>query len=105
MNMYWGVEVYRHAFLTPALEGGEWSASRPGRFASRRKSPRYLLDRRLVGPQNRSGRGGDEKIPSPRRESNSQTPIIQPVAQSLYRLSYPASFFVCGTTNFHAILP
>jgi hypothetical protein len=25
------------------------------------KSPRYPLDRRLDGPQNRSGRGGEEK--------------------------------------------
>jgi hypothetical protein len=43
------------------------------------KSPWYPLDRRLGGPQSRSGRGGDEK--------NSQTlpglepPIIQSVAQ------------------------
>jgi hypothetical protein len=28
------------------------------------------LDRRLGGPQSRSGRGGEERIPSPRRESN-----------------------------------
>jgi len=30
--MYKGVEVYLHAFLTLVLDGGEWSASRPGRF-------------------------------------------------------------------------
>jgi hypothetical protein len=35
-----------------ALYGGEWSASRPGRF-----TPRYPLDRRLGGPQDRSGLG------------------------------------------------
>jgi hypothetical protein len=27
-----GVEVYLHLFLTLALDGGEWSASRYGRF-------------------------------------------------------------------------
>jgi hypothetical protein len=27
-----GVDVYIHIFLTSALAGGEWSASRPGRF-------------------------------------------------------------------------
>jgi len=27
-----GVEVYLHLFLTSALDGGEWSASRAGRF-------------------------------------------------------------------------
>jgi hypothetical protein len=43
------------------------------------KSPWYPLNRRLGGPQSRSGRGGEEK--------NSQSlpglepPIIQPVAQ------------------------
>jgi hypothetical protein len=46
-----------------------------------RKSPWYPLDRRLGGFQSRSVRGGEEKIPSPRRESNPRTPIVQPVAQ------------------------
>jgi hypothetical protein len=31
MKTYGGVEVYIHIFLTSALAGGEWSASRPGR--------------------------------------------------------------------------
>jgi len=29
------------------------------------KQPRYPLDRRLGGPQSRSGRGGEEKNPQP----------------------------------------
>jgi hypothetical protein len=29
---YGGVDVKTHVFLTLALVGGEWSASRPGRF-------------------------------------------------------------------------
>jgi hypothetical protein len=45
------------------------------------KSPWYPLDRRLGGPQSRSGRGGEEKNSQPRRESNPRTLIIQPVAQ------------------------
>jgi hypothetical protein len=32
MKTYGGVDVYTHVFLTSALVGGEWSASRPGRF-------------------------------------------------------------------------
>jgi hypothetical protein len=32
MKAYGGVDVYIHVFLTSALVGGEWSASRPGRF-------------------------------------------------------------------------
>jgi hypothetical protein len=35
MKAYWGVEVWLPAFLTLALEGGEWSASRPGLFTPR----------------------------------------------------------------------
>jgi hypothetical protein len=47
--------------LTSALVGGEWSASRSGRFTLQGKSPLYPLDRRLGGPQSRTGRGGEEK--------------------------------------------
>jgi hypothetical protein len=32
MKAYRGVNVQTHVFLTSALVGGEWSASRPGRF-------------------------------------------------------------------------
>jgi len=33
------LELYRHVFLTSALDWGEWSASRPGRFTSRERVP------------------------------------------------------------------
>jgi hypothetical protein len=39
MKAYWGVEVYLHAYLNSALDGGEWSASRPGRFTPRERVP------------------------------------------------------------------
>jgi hypothetical protein len=42
-------------------------------------SPRYPLDRRLGGPQSRSGRGGEEKNSQPL--PGLEPPIIQPVAQ------------------------
>ena len=41
--------------MTAALEGGEWSAARPGRTLLQEKS-RYPFYRRLGGPQGRSGR-------------------------------------------------
>jgi hypothetical protein len=44
------------------------------------KTPWYPLDRRLGGPQSRSGRGGEEESSQARRESNPRTPIVQPVA-------------------------
>jgi hypothetical protein len=48
-------------------------------FYPQRKRPWYPLDRRLDGPQNRSGRGGEEKNsqPLPGLEHS----IIQPIAQ------------------------
>jgi hypothetical protein len=47
-----------YSFTTSALDGGEWSASRPGRSLPRGKDPRYPLYRRLGGPQSRSGHRG-----------------------------------------------
>jgi hypothetical protein len=47
---------------------------------SPRKEPRYPLSRRLAGPQNQSGQGVEEENSQPRRESNPDHPIIQPVA-------------------------
>jgi hypothetical protein len=35
MKEYGGLDVQIHILLTSALAGGEWSASRPGRFTSR----------------------------------------------------------------------
>jgi hypothetical protein len=46
---------------------------------SQGKIPWYLLDRKLGGHQSRSGRGGEQKIPSPPRESNPRTSIVHSV--------------------------
>jgi len=68
--------------MTAALEGGEWSAAHPGRTLSPGKN-RYPFYRRLGGPQGQSGRA-----------ENLVSRTIQPVAQSLYRLSYPAHIYI-----------
>jgi hypothetical protein len=48
----WGERKYiPYSFLISTLDGGEWSASRPGQALPRRKDPRYPLYRRLGGPQ------------------------------------------------------
>jgi hypothetical protein len=61
------VKEWLHAFLTSALDGGEWAASRLGRC----EEPSYPLDRRLRGPQSRSG------IPVP---AGNRTPVVQLLA-------------------------
>jgi hypothetical protein len=40
MKAYGEKDVYIYIFLTSALVGGEWSASRPGRFTPRERAPR-----------------------------------------------------------------
>jgi hypothetical protein len=60
--------------LTSALDGGEWSASRPGRLTHRERAPgTYCLGSR-VGPRAVVDAVVKGKIPSPRRESNPKTP-------------------------------
>ena len=49
------VEVQLYSSMTAALEGGEWSAARPGRTIPPGKT-RYPFYRRLGGPQGRSER-------------------------------------------------
>jgi hypothetical protein len=47
-----------YSFLTSALDGAEWSASCPSHVLPPGKDSRYLLDRRLGGPQTWSGHRG-----------------------------------------------
>jgi hypothetical protein len=47
--------------LASALDGGEWSATRPCCFTPGGECHWYPLDRRLGGPQSRSGCCGEEK--------------------------------------------
>jgi hypothetical protein len=49
MKAFWGMEVWHHAFLTSTLDGGEWSASRPGRFTRREKAPGSLWIKDWLG--------------------------------------------------------
>jgi hypothetical protein len=65
MKTYGGMDVYIHIFLTSALAEGEWSAPRTCRFNSRGKSSQDPLDKRVGGPQSRSGRSGEEKTLDP----------------------------------------
>ena len=82
--------------MSVALEGGEWSAAHPGRNLPPGKT-RYPFYRRLGGPQGRSGQG-ENLVPTWIRSRT-----IQPVAQSLYRLSYPVVFYRLFIIHYQAI--
>jgi hypothetical protein len=57
-------------FLTSALDGGEWSASRPGRFTLSERAPGTHWIGSWVGPRTVLDAVVKRKSPSPRRESN-----------------------------------
>jgi hypothetical protein len=87
MKTYGEVDVWVHIFLTLALVGGEWSASRPGRFTSEERAPGTHWIGGWVDP--RSSLDDVEKrkyLTVPRLEPR---PLGRPArSQSLYRLRY-----------------
>jgi hypothetical protein len=67
--------------LTSALDGGEWSAASPGRFAPRERAPATHWIGGWVGSRDVLDPAVKRKIPSPPPgESNPTTPIGQPLA-------------------------
>ena len=84
----------RSRTMTAALERGEWSAARPDRTLPPGET-RYPFYRRLGGPQGRSGQV-ENLIPTGIRSRT-----VQPVAQSIYRLSYPAHIFIHLANKIH----
>jgi len=79
--------------MTAVLEGGEWSAELPGRTLHLGKTW-YPFYRRLGGPQGRSGRT-ENLVPT-----GIVSRTVQPVAHSLYRLSYPVLSFLLYIINY-----
>jgi hypothetical protein len=69
--------------LTSALDEGEWSASRPGRFTPRERAPGTHWIGGWLGPRAVLDAVVKRKIPSHCRESNPRTPIVQPVRTHL----------------------
>jgi hypothetical protein len=65
MKAYWEWRYSSVHSLISALDGGEWSASRSGRFTPREEAFWHPSDRRLGGTQSRSGGGGEEKNSQP----------------------------------------
>ena len=83
-----GIRGIAYSFMTTALEGGEGTASRPGRSLSPGKNG-YPLYRRLGGPQGRSGQVRKisphrDSIPGPSSTSPVAIPTTLPGPQYLY---------------------
>jgi hypothetical protein len=90
------LEVWKYSSthpLTSALDGGEWSASRPGHFTPRERAPGTHWIGGWVGPRAVLDVVVKRKIPSPSRESIPRTPIVQPVDQSYTDWAITALFF------------
>jgi hypothetical protein len=96
MKAYVGVDEYIHILLTSTLVGGEWSASCPHRFTAGEGALGTHCIRGWVDP--RASLDDFEKkkfLPTPGLELR---PLGRPTrSQSLYRLSYPGSFYSSGT--------
>jgi hypothetical protein len=81
---YWGSGDSSTHSLTSALDGGEWSASRPGRFTPRERAPG------LGGPRGRSGRGV-YAIPVNFNACNISDALWIPFATSWIFLGFPTA--------------
>jgi hypothetical protein len=76
MKAYWGGEIQFHAFLTSALDGGEWSVSRAGGFTPKERALGTHWIGGWVGPRAGLDPVVKSKIPSPHPDPNplSSTP-------------------------------
>jgi hypothetical protein len=81
MKVYWGVEVDLHAFFISVLDGGEWSASRPGCFTPRERDSGTHWIGGWVGPRAGLDAVVKRKIPSLYWDSDlrSSSPRKEPV--------------------------
>jgi hypothetical protein len=77
-----GVDMYLQAFLTLALEGNEWSASRPSRFTSGEKAIGTYWMGDWEGPIAGLDAVAKRKNPCPRPESNPGRPAHSPVTMN-----------------------
>jgi hypothetical protein len=80
MKAYWGSGDIAPLILWPR-QRGDLSASRPGHFIPRERDPDTPWIGGWLGPRAVLDAVVKRKIPSPRRQSNPRTPIVQPIAQ------------------------
>jgi hypothetical protein len=79
MQVYWGVNVYIHVFLTSALDGGEWSVPNPCYFTPGKKDSITHWVQGWVGP---TASLDDMEMENSWLywDSNSYPSVVQPVA-------------------------
>jgi hypothetical protein len=70
MEVHWGNGGTAPYILNSALDGGEWSDSRPGRFTPRERAPGTQLIGGWVDPRAGLDAVMKRKIPSPCQDSN-----------------------------------
>jgi hypothetical protein len=91
-----GEEYSSYSFSTSALDGGEWSASRPGRsFTPGERSPGIHCTEGWVGPRAGLDTEVTGKILCPCRESNPDRPVVQPVVRHYTALANPVPSRLC----------
>src|SRR5215469_14147913 len=91
------MEVQLNSFLTSALEGGVWSASRPGRLYPQERPGTHCTGG-WVGP----GAGLDRCGKS--RPTGIRSPDLPARSESLYRLRYSGSNFTRTMLKIHILL-
>jgi hypothetical protein len=78
----WGEEYSSYTFSTTALDGGEWSASRPGRASAPGKGPSVpIVQEAGWATEPVWTQRLEEKSFSLCRESKLDRPVVQPVAR------------------------
>jgi hypothetical protein len=88
-----GEKYSSYSFSTSAVDGGEWSASRPGRALAPAKGPPVpIVQEAAWAPEPVWTRRLEEKSSRLCRGSNLDHPVVHPIA-TLYWLSYPGSFW------------
>jgi hypothetical protein len=91
METYWEWMYRSTHSLTSALDGGELSASRPGRLTSKDKAPGTHWIGGWVYTRAGLDTVSKREIPSTCRESNPDHPIVQTVASRYTDWAIPAT--------------
>jgi hypothetical protein len=99
MKAYGGVDVYSHVFLTSAVVGGEWSASRLCRFTPGVRAPGAHWVGGWVDPRD-SLDDLEKENSCPYRDSNSNLSVVQPVASRYTDCAIPAHIYFAIQLSF-----